>query len=91
MEDTLWAGLTDSYIKTPMGVTAENLAEKYGITRLDADEFALASQQRWGKGTLLNLHKASEVDDTCNRSFMIVVNVLWYLFTKLSSALSSCV
>ena len=50
MEDTLWAGLTDSYIKTPMGITAENLAAKYGITRLDADEFALASQDRWAKG-----------------------------------------
>lgn len=51
MEDTLWAGLSDSYINTPMGVTAENLAEKYGITRLEADEYALASQERWGKGT----------------------------------------
>ena len=26
LEDTLWAGLTDQYIKLPMGVTAENLA-----------------------------------------------------------------
>lgn len=50
MEDTLWAGLTDSFIKTPMGVTAENLAEKFGISRLEADEFALASQERWAKG-----------------------------------------
>jgi Acetyl-CoA acetyltransferase len=52
MEDTLWTGLTDSYIKTPMGVTAENLAEQYGTTRLEADEFALVSQQRWAKGKL---------------------------------------
>jgi len=49
MEDTLWAGLTDSYIKTPMGVTAENLAEQFNTTRLEADEFALASQERWAK------------------------------------------
>jgi len=49
MEDTLWAGLTDAYIKTPMGITAENLAEKYGITRLDCDEFALESQTRWAQ------------------------------------------
>ena len=28
LEDTLWAGLTDQYIKLPMGITAENLAEK---------------------------------------------------------------
>ena len=31
--DSLWSGLTDSYAGTPMGITAENLAEKYGITR----------------------------------------------------------
>ena len=50
MEDTLWAGLSDSYCKLPMGVTAENLAEKYSISRSDCDEFALASQQRWAAG-----------------------------------------
>jgi len=49
MEDTLWSGLTDSYIGLPMGITAENLADKYSITRLDCDEFALASQQRWAQ------------------------------------------
>lgn len=32
-KDALWAGLTDSYAKLPMGMTAENLATKYGITR----------------------------------------------------------
>ncbi|KAM5193904.1 3-ketoacyl-CoA thiolase, mitochondrial [Mantella aurantiaca] len=47
MEDTLWAGLTDSLIKTPMAITAENLAEKYGITRQDCDNFGFQSQQRW--------------------------------------------
>ncbi|MEZ4336270.1 MAG: hypothetical protein R3B82_06550 [Sandaracinaceae bacterium] len=47
MVDTLWASLTDSYCKTAMAVTAENLAEKYGITREDCDTFALKSQQRW--------------------------------------------
>lgn len=31
--DALWDGLTDSHAGTPMGVTAENLAKKYGITR----------------------------------------------------------
>ena len=47
MVDTLWASLTDSYCNTPMAVTAENLAEKYGISREDCDTFALKSQQRW--------------------------------------------
>lgn len=33
MRDSLWDGLTDSYAQTPMGITAENLAQQYGITR----------------------------------------------------------
>src|SRR5277367_6015445 len=47
VEDSLWSALTDSYCNTPMAVTAENLAQKYGITRLQCDEYALSSQQRW--------------------------------------------
>jgi len=47
MVDTLWEALTDSYCNTPMAITAENLAEKYGITREDADAFGLRSQQKW--------------------------------------------
>jgi len=47
VEDSLWSALTDSYTSTPMAVTAENLAIKYGITRVQCDELALASQQRW--------------------------------------------
>ncbi|CAF2051324.1 unnamed protein product [Rotaria magnacalcarata] len=49
LEDTLWQGLTDEYAKTPMGITAENLAKKYNITRQDADQYAFQSQQRWKK------------------------------------------
>ena len=45
--DSLWEALTDSYSNTPMAITAENLAEKYGITREQADTFALQSQKRW--------------------------------------------
>ena len=47
VEDSLWSALTDSYCNTPMAVTAENLAQKYGITRQDCDAYALSSQQRW--------------------------------------------
>lgn len=50
LEDTLWAGLTDLHIKTPMGITAENLAEKYEITREDCDNYAYQTQQRWKAG-----------------------------------------
>lgn len=47
-KDSLWAGLTDAYVGLPMGITAENLAEKYDISRQDCDEYALRSQQTWG-------------------------------------------
>ncbi|MFO0669100.1 MAG: acetyl-CoA C-acetyltransferase [Polyangiaceae bacterium] len=47
MEDSLWSALTDSYCQTPMAVTAENLAQKYGITRADCDEYSLGTQKRW--------------------------------------------
>jgi acetyl-CoA acyltransferase 2 len=46
-EDSLWAGLTDSYVKTPMGITAENLGAKFGVTRAECDEFSLRSQQTY--------------------------------------------
>lgn len=48
--DSLAAALTDMVpTPTPMGITAENLAQKYGVTREQCDEFALQSQQRWQK------------------------------------------
>ena len=49
MKDSLWAGLTDSLAGTPMGITAENLGAKYGITRQECDEFGLRSQHLWAK------------------------------------------
>lgn len=50
LADSLAAALTDMVpTPTPMGITAENLAEKYGITREDADKFALQTQHRWQK------------------------------------------
>jgi acetyl-CoA acyltransferase 2 len=49
LEDTMWTSLTDSYVKLPMAITAENLATEYSISRKECDEFALLSQQRWVK------------------------------------------
>jgi len=46
MEDSLWSALTDSYCNLNMAETAENLASQYGITRKQADAFALESQMR---------------------------------------------
>ncbi|HLF13580.1 MAG TPA: thiolase family protein [Bacteroidota bacterium] len=39
-------GLNDTFINTDMMGTAENLARYYGITRAEADEFALSSQMK---------------------------------------------
>ncbi len=39
-------GLWDVYNQYHMGVTAENVAKEYGITRLMQDEFAVASQNK---------------------------------------------
>jgi len=45
LEDFLFVGLTDSYCGLPMAVTAEKLAAQTGVTRADADAYALRSQQ----------------------------------------------
>ena len=45
LEDWLWEGLTDPYAGCSMAITAENCAAKYGITREQADCYALRSQQ----------------------------------------------
>ncbi len=39
-------GLWDAFNNYHMGITAENVAEQWGLTREDLDEFALASQQK---------------------------------------------
>jgi acetyl-CoA C-acetyltransferase len=44
--DPVMGGLTDPFHDILMGVTAENLAERMGITREDQDEFAVQSHRR---------------------------------------------
>ncbi len=44
--DAMVAVLTDPFGAGHMGITAENLAEKWGITREDQDAFAVESQRR---------------------------------------------
>ncbi len=39
-------GLTDAFSDLHMGITAENIAEKYGISRQEQDEFSFRSQQK---------------------------------------------
>ncbi|HWE86000.1 MAG TPA: acetyl-CoA C-acyltransferase family protein [Terracidiphilus sp.] len=44
--DVLVAALTDPFDEIHMGMTAENVARKWGITRLDQDELAVESHRR---------------------------------------------
>ena len=50
LEDLLWESLTDPQCGFSMAQTAENLAEKYQLSRREVDEFALRSQQLAKKG-----------------------------------------
>jgi acetyl-CoA acyltransferase 2 len=54
--DLLWEALTDPYAGCSMAMTAENLAERYGITREEVDAYAVRSQQlahrAWEEGRL---------------------------------------
>jgi acetyl-CoA C-acetyltransferase len=46
--DGTLAMLTDPFSDQHMGVTAENVATKYGVSRLEQDQFAAESQRRAG-------------------------------------------
>ena len=46
LEDGLIVSLTDPFSNIHMGVTAENIAEKFNISRLEQDNYALLSQKR---------------------------------------------
>jgi len=57
LEDALVAGLLDTQCGFSMSQTAENLAEDLGITREQADRFALLSQQRADRAARAGLFK----------------------------------
>jgi acetyl-CoA C-acetyltransferase/acetyl-CoA acyltransferase 2 len=49
LEDYMTESLTDMYTGLPMAITAENLGEKYGITRSQCDEYSIQTQHRYGQ------------------------------------------
>ncbi|MFQ6817500.1 MAG: thiolase family protein [Blautia sp.] len=49
LEDGLVTALSDPITRDHMGITAENIAERYHISREDQDAYALMSQQRAAK------------------------------------------
>ena len=46
LRDSMWDSLTNLGVGPAMGITAENVAEKYNVTREDMDKFSLRSQER---------------------------------------------
>ncbi|AJA49627.1 acetyl-CoA acetyltransferase [Clostridium pasteurianum DSM 525 = ATCC 6013] len=46
VDEMITDGLWDAFNNYHMGITAENIAEKWELTREDQDKFALASQQK---------------------------------------------
>ncbi|MBS4189800.1 acetyl-CoA C-acetyltransferase [Bacillus sp. FJAT-49705] len=46
VDDMLWETLTDNYVGCGMGMTAENLAEKYSISREEQDQFSVESHEK---------------------------------------------
>lgn len=55
-------GLTDAFNNYHMGITAENLAQKFRITKEEQDEFALLSQEKAKNAQLNNRFKDEIVE-----------------------------
>ena len=46
LRDSMWDSLTNLGVGPAMGITAENVAEEYNVTREEMDAYSLRSQQR---------------------------------------------
>lgn len=57
LEDYLTSALTDAYSQTSMAITAENLGEKYHITRAMVDAYSILSQNRYNAALLKDFFK----------------------------------
>lgn len=55
--DAMVGALTDPFEKYHMGITAENIAERYGISREDQDRLAVSSHQRATKAITEGIFK----------------------------------
>lgn len=64
VEDYMTSALTDAYANMPMAITAENLAERYGITREQCDEYSMLSQKRFNEALQKNYFAAETTSVT---------------------------
>ncbi len=63
-------GLTDAFYNYHMGVTAENVAEKWNISRNEQDNFALSSQAKAQEAIKNKKFKDEILNDKINQSFL---------------------
>lgn len=54
-QDLLLDTLYDKHVQTPMGITAENLAEEYKVTKEDSDQYSYMSHTKANKAYAENL------------------------------------
>tara|TARA_B100001057_G_scaffold492886_1_gene586208 strand:+ start:3088 stop:4263 length:1176 start_codon:yes stop_codon:yes gene_type:complete len=70
IDTMIYDGLIDAFNNYHMGVTAENIAEKFKITRIQQDEFALKSQRKAQISTEKNIFKDELVKIDLNGHFL---------------------
>jgi acetyl-CoA acetyltransferase family protein len=61
LEDNLWLGLTDAQSGLALGLTAENLAARHGVSRKEADDFAYVSHMRAASAQVRGVFEAEIV------------------------------
>ena len=62
VDTMIYDGLIDSFNNYHMGITAENVAEKFGISRKDQDKFAASSQLKAQEAIKNNKFKQEIID-----------------------------
>ncbi|MAV82294.1 MAG: acetyl-CoA C-acyltransferase [Pelagibacteraceae bacterium] len=69
IDSILSDGLTDVFSKEHMGMTAENVAKKYKVSRKQQDKFAINSYKKAYKATKNNYFKNELIDTNFNDEF----------------------
>jgi acetyl-CoA C-acetyltransferase/acetyl-CoA acyltransferase 2 len=74
LEDYMTAALTDMYAGIPMAITAENLGEKYSITREQCDKYSIQTQSRYKNALAQNYFKTeiAEIKLTTKKGEVII-------------------
>ena len=70
VDTMIYDGLLDAFNNYHMGVTAENVAKKFGISREEQDEFALNSQKKTQEAVKNNRFKKEIVEINFNDNFL---------------------